>query len=599
MTDAIQKVEGVVFGGEVGEFEFVYNPAQQQPGTRIEIGKLLSIYDYNDKLTYLVRVINIKNGSDRDSSIQEARSVLRFGNQSRPETKEENVYEPRLDNRYYFIAQCEPLMVLDPLGKSWAPTSIPYPLSEVRTVNEEILPPSLLSRFGDLPIGVLRSGRDVFSNIPVGLYKRLLPYHVGVFAKTGKGKSNAVLVLIGVALELRGERSMVIFDPHGEYAQELRRHPLADEYLIQYSKHANRDIKISYEDVSVKTITMVNDALNFSNTQIELLYEAESLYNDWLYKLLHMPIDHVELNRMRDEEAKRGRQRNKSIREKAKDAGFPDALPEFGMLDDDYADPLKFSVQPETEFDDLDGETLKDLFPDFHEATFRSVRRRLRRLVNVNYMVEQTEKSSIPHILTQVRNGKSILIDMAHYGGMHELFLTTVVTTRIYEENVKRYTKDKEEFMKTTADVSIVIEEARRMLGEGVSNSSIFPTICNEGRKYKMGLFPVTQQGRHISKDLLSQFNTLLLLGMADEDDFKELAKGASQPIKKLYREVLTFEPGQAIITSVDSPFAVPLQIYSYDTYLKMARERVDREKEVYLPPSHSASSFDRFRPSR
>ncbi|WP_460291564.1 hypothetical protein, partial [Bacillus cereus] len=84
----------------------------------------------------------------------------------------------------------------------------------------------------------------------------------------------------------------------------------------------------------------------------------------------------------------------------------------------------------------------------------------------------------------------------------------------------------------------------------------------------------------------------LLLLGMSDKADFDRLAEGASQPIEHLRHEVRSFSPGQAIITSVDSPFALPLKIHLYDDYLVMARERVESQKKIYNTPAKSSAGF-------
>ncbi|KZD63362.1 ATP-binding protein [Bacillus cereus] len=575
------KVEGVLFAGSIAEYEFVYSPIREDgTSSQIEIGKILSITDNYTKLTYLARVIDIKTGTNRETTLLAARNVLKHGDKQRPETNEESIYQPSLSHMLFFTAECEPLMVLDPLGNSWSPTTLPYFYSEVRAMSVETLPESLRERFGDLHIGEFRSGRETFSGVPVGVYKRLLPYHIGVFAATGKGKSNAMKVLIGSVLEMRGEQSMVIFEPHGEYIQDLSRHPLAHEYLIQYTQHSNNPnvnkIQITYEDIRVDMLMMVQEYLNFSDAQIRLMTDAQFLHKDWLRKLMHMPITANEYMQQQKEKANR--------------SGF--SLDNLGenQYSDDELHPASFAVDIEDEFDTP--KTLIELFPDYKEDTFKAIRTRLRQLVNAPYVSSNKNQSSIPHILKQIRKGKSVLIDMASLGGLHELFLSTVVSKRIYDENQEEFMKDKDKFIRETAPVSIVMEEAQRVLGEGVSTNSIFAKICNEGRKYLIGLITVTQQSKLMSKKLLSQFNTLLLLGMSDKADFDRLAEGASQPIEHLRHEVRSFSPGQAIITSVDSPFALPVKIHLYDDYLVMARERVESQKKIYDTPAKSSAGF-------
>src|SRR5690606_18217124 len=100
-----------------------------------------------------------------------------------------------------------------------------------------------------------------------------------------------------------------------------------------------------------------------------------------------------------------------------------------------------------------------------------------------------------------------------------------------------------------------------------------FTQIVNEGRKFGTGLIAITQQPKLMNEVILSQFNTLVILGISDEKDF-DILKGSSQnPLHKLKLEISQLMTGEAIVTSPSSPFAVPLKVYFYDDYIASVKK--------------------------
>ncbi|MGB2805806.1 MAG: ATP-binding protein, partial [Candidatus Zixiibacteriota bacterium] len=133
----------------------------------------------------------------------------------------------------------------------------------------------------------------------------------------------------------------------------------------------------------------------------------------------------------------------------------------------------------------------------------------------------------------------------------------------------------------------IVMEEAQRVLSQkGRSDINIFAQISREGRKFKTGLCAITQQPKLIDEELLSQFNTLFILGLADERDRNIVKSSAKQDISDLGTEIQMLEAGEALITSPQSPFAIPAKIHLYEEWLKerdktekgFEKAKIDRE---------------------
>ena len=103
------------------------------------------------------------------------------------------------------------------------------------------------------------------------------------------------------------------------------------------------------------------------------------------------------------------------------------------------------------------------------------------------------------------------------------------------------------------------------MLGNGKDGeSNVFPRVAREGRKFKVGLCAVTQQPKLLDDELLSQFNTFFILGLADEKDRNILRGSAKQDISALGTEIQTLMPGECLMANLAAPFAVPARVHLY-----------------------------------
>jgi DNA helicase HerA-like ATPase len=177
-------------------------------------------------------------------------------------------------------------------------------------------------------------------------------------------------------------------------------------------------------------------------------------------------------------------------------------------------------------------------------------------------------------VVEQIRAAKVVLVDTSSLSEDEEVLTSTVLARSLFQKNKALY-KEREVF-EAMPPVLIAMEEAQRVLTRRDGELSVFAQIAREGRKFKTGLCAVTQQPKLIPEELLSQFNTFLILGLADERDRSILASAAKQEIAALMREVQTLEPGEAVITSPLVPFAVPAKIHLYEDVLARAPPRTE-----------------------
>lgn len=542
MTMSTQLI-GHIHGKDLDEIRFVFDSyLNRETRTPIELGEILVVEDRIDGFKYLLRVTNIAYGQQAEWSKQIARNYNRYQTNSLDDEHDtpEEVFEDDQKDQLFLEAICEILGMIDNKGRFTSPKRLPSYFSSVRKLSEEDFSSdssnfNLKSKLGDVLVGKFRSGSDLL-DIEAGLFEELLAKHIGVFAMTGGGKSNFVQMFLAKVMELEGRAGLLVFEPHGEYIQKIQHHPLAKEQLVCFAQDEKkgRKLRLAYSDITVAALMNVKEQLGWTEAQERFLREVESdLGQQWLSILFNTPATNDELEKWIEED---------------------------GFI-------------PTT------GNTLHGMFSDFKEDTIKAVRSKLRQIKEAGYLTDDSTVSNIEEILTLLDQGKVVLIDMASLTGLHELLLSTILSTKVLNRRRHMYASNAEKF-EDIPPVAIIMEEAQRVLGKQVnSGGSVFAQICNEGRKFKTGLFAITQQPKLMNEVLISQFNTLVILSISDEKDFHILSSISKKPIDKLRNEIRSLMPGEAIITSPLSPFAMPIKVHFFDDYIKDAKAKYKAKK--------------------
>ncbi|HOT06036.1 MAG: AAA-like domain protein [Methanosaeta sp. PtaB.Bin039] len=402
----------------------------------------------------------------------------------------------------------EPLGCVE-TGRFRQSRTIPTKFSQVhRTLGKEF---SFLRQvMGDIEVGCLRNGGQSVEEISVALHSEAMDHHMGVFATTGMGKSNFMKVFCASCMRLsaRGESrfGLMVVDPHGEYLMGAKSSTGATKGLMHLKNY--RSGLACYS----------TDRSNCGIPEVEELTVAASEVNPQDVSLLYQwsQAQH-------------------------------DALEAVGRVLDGGA----WMEQIQTE----DG-IARMVQEGFNESTVRVLSRRIRIVLDKNRYLGK--RSSIPNIIRNLKEGKVVLVDIPRMSDRAELFLLSVLSRCIMEAY-----REPEEGRKNCL---ITIEEAQRVLGG--SGIARFETIAREGRKFGVGLCAITQQPKLIDQQLLSQFNTLVVLGLSDRNDRARLAESAKQDLTSLDIEIQTMEKGEAIISTLKIPFPVPARIHRYEEYM-------------------------------
>ncbi len=412
-------------------------------------------------------------------------------------------------------------VIAEPLGCVTVPggfkksRTIPTKFSRVERAEQEEFK-FLRKVMGDIEIGYLRNGSRLVEDIPVSLHSEAMDHHMGVFATTGMGKSNFMKVFAASCMRLaaKGESKfgLLIVDPHGEY--------LKGKGMVKGLMHLKR--------YSSSLACYSTDKENCQIPQVEELAVSVSEIKPEDLALLY--------------------------------AWSPPQM--------DALEAISRTFESDNWLDEIqEGDGLVRMVREgFKEGTVHVLVRRIKNLLERNSYIRK--RSSLSNILANLQNGKVVLVDIPRMSDRSELFLLSVISRHILED----YKRDAKEDRKNCL---ITIEEAQRVLGSG-SNISRFETIAREGRKFGVGLCAVTQQPKLIDKQLLSQFNTLVVMGLGDRNDRLQLEESAKQDLSSLDIEIQTLEKGEAVISTLNIPFPVPARVHRYEDYL----HRLDKEEK-------------------
>ena len=110
------------------------------------------------------------------------------------------------------------------------------------------------------------------------------------------------------------------------------------------------------------------------------------------------------------------------------------------------------------------------------------------------------------------------------------------------------------------------------MIGEDAVESksdNIYSIIAKEGRKFKIGLTAITQLSSVIPKTILANMNTKIILGNEMKHERQAIIESASQDLSDDDRNIASLDKGEAIISSIFVPFAIPIKIPLFDELIK------------------------------
>jgi len=359
----------------------------------------------------------------------------------------------------------------------------------------------LTSPQNPLSLGKLRSGSKVL-DVPVSIDgRKALSHHILIAGTTGRGKS---VLMTNILWDLMDKEyaALLVLDPHDEYYARIKNHESAQEKLLYYTPH-NPPVGEQTLKIHLGQLTPrhFDGVVNWTAPQRQAMMAYYHVYKDaWVESVLR-------------------------------------------------EQPVK---------------------QQFHEGTMAVVKRTLMQLLRLDVDDENNiscrgifdtnaGKTTVADIVNALQAAKTVIIDTSSFHGSVEILIGSLIANVVLERH-KSYSLQE---MRSRAVVSIVLEEAPRVLGKEVleRGSNVFSTVAREGRKFNVGLIAITQLPSLIPREVLANMNTKIILGIELRPERQAIIESAAQDLSSDERMIASLDKGEAIITSNFLSFAMPVKI--------------------------------------
>ncbi|MSQ10948.1 MAG: ATP-binding protein [Dehalococcoidia bacterium] len=356
---------------------------------------------------------------------------------------------------------------------------------------------------------------------------RLVERSVGVFGKSGTGKTFLTRILMAGILQKRAAVQL-IFDMHNEYGwagtsegqsggavkglKQLFGSQVA-VFTLDEASSRNRGvstdgvIEIGYDEIEPGDIETMAETLNLTDIQTQAVW---TLADHW---------------------------KGKSW------------LTSFLDLDSDGRNKLANELGP-------------------HEGTVRALATKLRTLTRLEFVVSQAHQSAVRTIIDYLERGKTVVLEFGRYkdNTIAQVLVANLLSRRIYDEWSRRMEQALGDRSKEPSQLVITIEEAHKFLSPSIASQTIFGTIAREMRKYNVTLLVVDQRPSAIDNEVLSQIGTKLACLLDDEKDVNSVLQGASGAgeLRSVLQRLESKQ--QALIFGHAVPMPVVIRVRDYGT---------------------------------
>lgn len=472
------------------------------------------------------------------------------------------------------------------------PRRLPDHLSDVYLVSEEnsdaikILLESQLGRDGIL-VGKLLAGEHALSNVPVYIPPYALSHHIGIFGRTGCGKSNTMMVLIGSMFKNneqvhktgKGQKvSMLAIDPHDEFLEWHEksggragiseivenysaedRAALADPYYYLTAKdipdgNGMAKVRLSRADIIPQDIISITE---FSEQQGQFANLIYSLFGEaWISKLLSGDLGDNPAVVSYMDATKSAVERRVGFLRSGSTKVFTPFDPEVGYEYDSVLPELVCALE-KGRIITVDT-TLMSEMEQFLLTTL---------LARVVFSLRKALKSahgntdSLKH---EISLTFGVDPDNGNYGSKS---LADALLQALDDGELPYLRNGVPVVIDQLPHINFVIEEAPSVLNpERIRFGSVFRDISRQGRKFQIGLTVISQQVTAIDEGILTQINTEITMALGNETERREAIRNASADLFGFEKELQVMSKGQALMTASYRDVPLPIQAPLFDS---------------------------------
>lgn len=446
----------------------------------------------------------------------------------------------------------------------------------------------------ELVLGDLLAGEQALAGVPVSLPVAVLSHHLGIFGRTGSGKSNLMMVLIQAVFAHNRQRragqrtgrpaSFLAIDPHDEFRTWHAATGGADgvrglvcgldgaaclDLVAPFYYLTAREVQAPYEQLArFSRADLTPDDLisimDFSEQQAAFCQTAFSrLGEEWISSLLRgeVPVEEGEAEYLPGTVAAVQRRLGflEASRTRLVTRFLPGAFPYESLLPDLLCalEQGRVIVVDTTLFSELE----QFLLTTVVARVLFTLRKALR---------GASDAAALPRAI-QLGLGH----DAQPPGSRGQQTLADAMLERLSDGRLPYLAGESLRNVDELPHVNLVIEEAPSLLNPmRLKFGSVFRDISRQGRKFGIGLSVISQQVTAIDSGILTQLNTELTMGLGNEDERRAAIRNASGDLSGFERELLLLGKGQILLTTTFKDVPVPVQVPAYDALCDISQGR-------------------------
>jgi hypothetical protein len=352
---------------------------------------------------------------------------------------------------------------------------------------------------------------------------RMVERSVGIFGKSGTGKSFLTRLLLAGVIRRRAAVSL-IFDMHNDYGWEVQtesRTPVKGLkqlfpqqvaiFTLDEASSRRRKVRpdftvvLDWSDIQPEDLEMLRATLDLSDQMIGAAYSLRRAWGrGWIKQLLQ--ADKAEIDLL------------------------------------------------------VEGTTI-------NRSSLDALSRRLERLTRFEFLRDSWKGDSAQRMVEYLEKGINVVLEFGRYGNSLEAYILVAnyLTRRIHQMYVERVESALGDASQEPPQLLIVIEEAHKFLDPQIARQTIFGVIARELRKYNVTLLIVDQRPSGIDEEVMSQIGTRVTALLDNERDINAVLTGVSGA--SALREVLARldTKQQALIMGHAVPMPVVIQTRTYD----------------------------------
>jgi len=195
---------------------------------------------------------------------------------------------------------------------------------------------------------------------------------------------------------------------------------------------------------------------------------------------------------------------------------------------------------------------------------------KMERVFHRPYVNHKPAVNGISEVIKMLEDGKHVVLSFGdNDSDLDYMLVSNILTRRIrqaWECKTNAYRNKSTNKTGAPRPLTIVVEEAHKLLCPALANQTTFGTIAREMRKYFVTLMIIDQRPSQISSEVLSQIGTRVSSWLGDDDDIQSTLAGL--PGKEALRGMLSrLRPKEeALLMGWGVSMSMPVKTRRYDS---------------------------------